>query len=44
MTTKTKNLNIRVPEKEWDLLIEYCEKKKRTKTDVLREFIRSLKP
>lgn len=37
-----KNLNIRVSEKEWEVLKRYCQKEQRSKTDVLREFIRSL--
>lgn len=37
-----KNLNVRVSNEEWEILKRFCEKKRRTKTDVLREFIRSL--
>jgi hypothetical protein len=39
----TKNLNIRVSSEEWEILEQYCKKKKRGKTDVLREYIRSLR-
>ncbi|MEH2360712.1 ribbon-helix-helix protein, CopG family [Nostoc sp.] len=37
-----KQLNIRIPEKEMDVLERYCKQTSRTKTDVLRELIRSL--
>lgn len=37
-----KNLNIRVSDEEWEILRRFCAKKQRTKSDVLREFIRSL--
>ncbi len=35
-------LNIRIPDIEVEVLDRYCQSKKRTRTDVLREFIRSL--
>jgi predicted DNA-binding protein len=35
-------LSVRVEELEMKLLIKYSKKKGRTKTDVIREFIRSL--
>ncbi len=38
----SKNLNIRVPDKEKEILDSYCKQEGRTITDVLREFIRSL--
>jgi len=38
----TKQLNLRVPDIELQLLERYCKGRKRTKTDVIREFIRSL--
>jgi hypothetical protein len=37
-------LDLIVSEEEKRLLEEYCRKTKRTKTDVLRELIRSLNP
>ena len=37
-----KQLNIRVPEHELTILSRYARKTKRTKTDIIREFIRSL--
>jgi predicted DNA-binding protein len=37
-----KQLNIRIPGKEMDILETYCKQTSRTKTDVLRELIRSL--
>jgi len=36
-------LNLRIEESEMLLLIKYSEKTGRTKTDILREMIRSLK-
>jgi predicted DNA-binding protein len=43
MATKSdKVLTIRLPDLELDRLEKYCERNKRTKTDVVREFIRSL--
>lgn len=38
-----KQLNLRLPESEMQILIKYAKKTGRTKTDVIREFIRSLK-
>jgi predicted DNA-binding protein len=35
-------LSIRVPEHEMKILEKYAEKTKRTKTDLVREWIRSL--
>ncbi|MBW4637762.1 MAG: ribbon-helix-helix protein, CopG family [Gloeocapsa sp. UFS-A4-WI-NPMV-4B04] len=37
------HLSIRLPEAEMNILAQYCKKSKRTKTDVIREFIRSLR-
>jgi hypothetical protein len=39
---KTPQLSIRVPDIELRILERHAKKKKRTKTDVVREFIRSL--
>jgi len=36
-------LNLRIEESEMKLLEKYAQKTGRTKTDILREFIRSLK-
>lgn len=36
------HLSIRIPAAEMTILEQYCTKYKRTKTDVVREFIRSL--
>ncbi|WP_339363329.1 CopG family transcriptional regulator [Aliterella atlantica] len=36
------HLSIRLPELEMKILEQYCHKYQRTKTDVVREFIRSL--
>ncbi len=38
-----KRLDFRIEEYEFRILEEYCESVGRTKTDVLRELIRSLK-
>jgi predicted CopG family antitoxin len=38
-----KTLTIRLPEKELELLKTYCDQENRSQTDVIREFIRSLK-
>ncbi|QFS49415.1 hypothetical protein GXM_06909 [Nostoc sphaeroides CCNUC1] len=35
-------MTIRIPQQELDLLDAYCEQVSRTKSDVLRDFIRSL--
>jgi predicted DNA-binding protein len=37
-----KQLNIKIPEQELKILEAFSEKTSRTKTDILREFIRSL--
>lgn len=37
------HLNVRVPTVEMELLRRYCEQAQRSQTDVIREFIRSLK-
>jgi predicted DNA-binding protein len=37
-----KQLNIKIPEQELQILAEFSDKTSRTKTDILREFIRSL--
>ncbi|WP_226577425.1 CopG family transcriptional regulator [Microseira wollei] len=37
-----KQLHIRVSEVEYNMLQRYCKKHKRTLSDVVREFIRSL--
>ncbi|MER3494267.1 MAG: CopG family transcriptional regulator [Mastigocladus sp. ERB_26_2] len=39
---KEKHLSIRVPENEMKILEKYVKKTKRTKTDLVREWIRSL--
>ena len=39
---KEKHLSIRVPENEMKILEKYAKKTKRTKTDLVREWIRSL--
>lgn len=38
----SKNLNVRISQREWDILLRYCQQQERGKTDVIREFIRSL--
>lgn len=38
-----KQINLRIPEIEMKILEEYLEKTGRSKTDVIREFIRTLK-
>ncbi|WP_414581250.1 ribbon-helix-helix protein, CopG family [Scytonema sp. PCC 10023] len=35
-------LNVRIPQNERKILEEYCNRTNRSKTDVIREFIRSL--
>ncbi len=40
MTTR---IDIRLPEQELEILKAYCEQESRTQTQVIREFIRSLK-
>lgn len=37
-----KQLNIKVPKQELSILEAFTEKTERTKTDIIREFIRSL--
>ncbi|HEY9693932.1 MAG TPA: ribbon-helix-helix protein, CopG family [Oculatellaceae cyanobacterium] len=36
-------IDIRLPEQELEILKAYCSQEGRTQTDVLREYIRSLK-
>jgi Ribbon-helix-helix protein, copG family len=36
-------LDVRLPDSELKILKAYCEQENRTQTDVVREFIRSLK-
>lgn len=36
-------LDVRLPDSELEILKAYCEQENRTQTDVVREFIRSLK-
>ncbi len=43
MTKKQRTINIRLPEAERDIIAAHAEKYGRTITDVIREFIRSLK-
>lgn len=40
---EVKPLTIRLPENELTVLKAYCEQEGRNQTDVIREFIRSLK-
>ncbi|MBD2725715.1 ribbon-helix-helix protein, CopG family [Nostoc sp. FACHB-892] len=40
MTTR---IDIRLPEQELEILRTYCQEQDRTQTEVIREFIRSLK-
>ncbi|WP_071588492.1 ribbon-helix-helix protein, CopG family [Chlorogloeopsis fritschii PCC 9212] len=40
MTTR---IDIRLPEQELEILKNYCQQENRTQTEVIREFIRSLK-
>lgn len=45
LNTKTmslKQLNVKIPEQELRILEAFAEKTERTKTDIIREFIRSL--
>jgi predicted DNA-binding protein len=37
-----KQLNVKIPEQELKILEAYAAKTERTKTDIIREFIRSL--
>jgi hypothetical protein len=39
-----KTLNIRLPEREFFILARYAAATQRTKTEILRSFIRSLEP
>jgi predicted DNA-binding protein len=39
---KTKQLNIKIPHQELSILEVFTEKTERTKTDIIREFIRAL--
>ena len=39
-----KNLTVRIEETEKAILSQFCEKVGRTQSDVVREFVRSLKP
>ena len=43
MTRQDRRIDLRVTEAEIELLDEYCELTGKNRTDVLREFIRSLK-
>ncbi|MBE8998182.1 ribbon-helix-helix protein, CopG family [Nostoc sp. LEGE 12447] len=40
MTTR---IDIRLPEQELEILKTYCQEQDRTQTEVIREFIRSLR-
>jgi predicted DNA-binding protein len=45
MTVKARNikqLNIKIPNQELSILEDFTERTERTKTDVIREFIRAL--
>lgn len=44
MSTMKRRLDFRIEQIELDILEKYCKRVGRTKTDVLREFIRSLNP
>ncbi len=37
------NLNVRITEDEREIVNEYCEQEGRSQSDVVREFIRSLR-
>jgi predicted DNA-binding protein len=39
---KAKQLNIKIPNQELSILESFTDKTERTKTDVIREFIRAL--
>lgn len=43
MSKSEANLHIRLPLNELKILEDYAEKTKRTKTDLVREWVRSLK-
>lgn len=40
---KKTQINLKLPEFEYQILEDYAERTGRSKTDILREFIRSLK-
>jgi hypothetical protein len=42
MSEETKRLNINLPPSEMEILKAYCQQVKRNKTDLIREYIRSL--
>jgi hypothetical protein len=42
MTEETKRLNVNIPASEMEILESYCRQVKRNKTDLIREYIRSL--
>ncbi|HAX88229.1 MAG TPA: CopG family transcriptional regulator [Cyanobacteria bacterium UBA11370] len=42
MDKETKRLNINLPVSEMEILDTYCKQNKRNKTDLIREYIRSL--
>lgn len=42
MSKKSKHLTIEISLREGELLQRYCKQERRTQTDVVREFIRSL--
>ena len=42
METETKRLNVNLPASEMEILEAYCKQVKRNKTDLIREYIRSL--
>ena len=41
-TMSLKQLNVKIPEQELRILEAFAEKTERTKTDIIREFIRAL--
>jgi len=43
MTEKKATLNIRLPKEELEILDEHAKRSARTKTEIIREFIRSIK-
>lgn len=43
MTMGKYNLNVRITEDERQIINEYCEQEERSQSDVVREFVRSLK-
>jgi len=42
MEAETKRLNVNLPASEMEILEAYCKQVKRNKTDLIREYIRSL--